>query len=239
MKLHHFYHVYADGQCEQPIREHIKALKEYGLHDALTTFAIGIVGQPHKRQEVINCLNTLDIRYTICAEANEGWEQVTMIPMWQFSQTNDGLMLYAHTKGSSNVSEVNERWRRSMTWHCVCQWKFAIEKLQNHRSYSCHWIQPLVSMPEHRQGNFMAAGTFFWTHCSLMRTWMSPPLNHRFEAEGWIGYKYAEEPWPVWDCTPYFPNTDSFMDEWLGNPEYNPQQRGISIAPQPTINVLP
>jgi hypothetical protein len=68
---------------------------------------------------------------------------------------------------------------------------------------------------------------------------MSPPLNHRFEAEGWIGYKYAEEPWPVWDCTPYFPNTDSFMDEWLGNPEYNPQQRGISIAPQPTINVLP
>jgi hypothetical protein len=101
--FHHFYHIYADGQCEQPIREHVRALKEWGLYDSLATFAIGIVGQPHKRQEVINCLNTLDIKYTVCAEADNGWEQVTQIPMWEFSQKKrrpDSLLSHKRRKQS-------------------------------------------------------------------------------------------------------------------------------------------
>jgi hypothetical protein len=126
-----------------------------------------------------------------------------------------------------------------MTWHCVCQWKFAVGILQEHKSYGCHWIQPLISgMPEHRQGNFMYAGTFFWVHCDLLRTFMRPPLNHRHEAEGWIGYRYAEQPWAVWDCTPYFPNSDTFNDDWIYNPAHFPQQKGKSIPPQQTVNVL-
>lgn len=240
MNLHHFYHIYADGQCEQPIREHIKAMKEYGLHDNLSTFQIGIVGQPQKRQEVINCLNTLDIKYTVCAEADSGWEQETMIPMWLYSQSHDGLMLYAHTKGSSNVSEVNDRWRRSMTWHNVCQWKFAVEKLQEHEMYGCHWIQPLLTgMPEHRQGNFMFAGTFFWGRCETIAQFPKPALNHRHEAEGFCGYGYALRPFAVWDCTPYFPNSNEFMDGWIHNPAYCPQILGKSIPPQQTVNALP
>lgn len=234
--IHHFYHIYADGQCETPIREHIRALK-YGLYDKLDTFAIGIVGRPEKRKEVINCLNTLDIKYTVCAEADTGWEAVTQQPMHDFAQNNDGFILYCHTKGAANNNEVNTRWRRSMTWYNVIQWKFAVEKLKDHGTYGCHFIQPLISgMPEHRQGNWMYAGTFYWVRAELLRTWMRVPLTHRHESEGWIGYKYSENPWPVWDCTPYFPNTNTFMDGWINDPNYNPEQKGISLPPQKTVN---
>jgi hypothetical protein len=58
-----------------------------------------------------------------------------MIPMWEFAQKNDGLILYAHSKGASRIqADVNIRWRRSMMTGIVIAWKFAIEKLQNHRN---------------------------------------------------------------------------------------------------------
>lgn len=238
--IHHFYHIYADGSWQQPVEEHVRALKESGLIDNLKTFSVGIVGSPNNRNAVKLFLNehvASWILYDIAAESNTGWEAVTQQPMHDFVQNNDGLILYAHSKGAANNHEVNTRWRRSMTWHNVMQWRIAVDKLKDHGTYGCHFIQPLISgMPEHRQGNFMYAGTFYWVKAELLRTWMRVPLTHRFESEGWVGYKYAEEPWPVWDCTPYFPNTNTFMDGWVNDPNYNPEQKGISIPPQKTVN---
>lgn len=234
--IHHFYHIYADGKWHEPVSEHIRAL-EMGLKEQLKTFSVGIVGSSENRAAVKTWLSQR-IEYTICAEAESGWEAVTQQPMHDFAQTNDGLILYCHSKGSSDPSDVNIRWRRSMIWHNVIQWKFAVEKLKDHETYGCHFIQPLISgMPEHRQGNWMYAGTFYWVKAELLRTWMRVPLTHRHESEGWIGYKYAESPWPVWDCTPYFPNTNTFMDGWVENPNFTPEQKGVSLPPQKTINV--
>lgn len=228
--IHHFYHIYADGQCEQPIREHVRALHESGLHDELHTFAVGIVGSPQKRKEVINCLDTLGISYTICAEADTGWEQVTMIPMWEFSHRNEGTILYAHTKGAYSPIDVNTKWRRSMTYWNVLQWQLCQEKLRDHGAVGCHWIQPLISMPEHKVGNWMFAGTFFWTHCDLMRTWQAPALTHRHEAEGFVGYGWHEKPFPVWDHTPYFPNSNEFADAWVDDANFKSTMEGKSYG---------
>jgi hypothetical protein len=237
--IHHFYHIYADGNWLEPVSEHIRAMKQYGLYDVLETFAIGVVGSRDNRHAVKQYLLSQGLTYVIANEQDHGWEQVTQVPMWEFCQNHDGLILYAHTKGASNSHDVNIRWRRSMIWHNVCQWRVAVEKLKDHKTYGSHWVQPLIDgMPEHKQGNFMYAGTFFWAHCDLVRTFMKPPMTHRHEAEGWVGYKYAEEPWPVWDCTPYFPNTDIFMDGWLSDPNYNPEDRGKSIAPMKTVNEI-
>lgn len=222
--LHHFYHVYADGQCEQPIREHIRALKESGLYEALTTFAIGFVGSRQKCQEAIDCLHSLAVKFTIASEAETGWEQVTQIPMWEFSKNNEGLMLYAHTKGASNQSPVNIRWRRSMIYWNVIRWRDAILLLDEHEAYGCHWIQPLIEgMPEHTQGNFMFAGTSFWLRCNVMARFPKPALTHRHEAEGFVGYGWHEKPYSVYDPTPYFPNSGPFADGWITNDLFTPE----------------
>lgn len=233
--IHHFYHIYADGKWEEPVTEHVRALKMTGLIDNLTTFRVGLVGSLENRTAVANYLGSQEIRWGCIAAADSGWEAVTQQPMHDFSQSNNGLILYAHTKGAYDNNEVNRRWRRSMTWHNVIQWQKAIEKLKDHGSYGSHWIYPMISMVEHKVGNPMYAGTFFWTHCEMMRTWMRVPLTHRHESEGWIGYKYVEQPWRIWDCTPYFPNSDTFMDAWIDDPNYNPEERGKSIEVPETV----
>lgn len=202
-----------------------------GLYDQLDTFAIGIVGRPEKRKEVINCLNTLDIKYTVCAEADTGWEAVTQQPMHDFAQTNDGLILYAHTKGAANNHEVNTRWRRSMTYWCVIRWADCVEKLKECDTVGNHWIYPTINMPEHKFGNPMYAGTFYWCRAELMRTWMRVPLTHRFESEGWIGYKYVQKPWRLWDWTPYFPNSNHFADGWVNDANFKGVETGVFVQP--------
>lgn len=239
MSLHHFYHIYADGSWKEPVSEHIKALKEYGLYEALTTFKIGFVGSKENTVRAINYLSEQGILFEMCDNKETGWEQVTQIPMWEYAKQVDGLFLYAHSKGAAHTHEVNTRWRRSMIWHNVCQWKFAVEKLKDHGAYGCHFIQPLLEgMPEHRQGNWMMAGTFFWIRGEILKRFPGPDLATPHSAEGWIGYGYAEEPFSVYDCTPYFPNSDEFMDGWINSTNYAPANRGKSYAPMPTINTL-
>lgn len=229
---HHFYHIYADGKWQEPVEEHIRALR-YGLHENLTTFAVGLVGSQENRNKVKAYMDSTGLKYTIAAEADSGWEQETQRPMWEFSKVNDGVILYAHTKGAYDNNEVNIRWRRSMTFWNIVRWADCVEKLKTHGSVGCHWIYPMISMPEHKYGNPMYAGTFWWTHCEMMRNWMSPPLTHRWEAEGYMGYAYVENPWTVWDWTPYFPNSNHFADEWVNNVNFIPYDTARSIEPVP------
>lgn len=234
--IHHFYHIYADGKWQEPVSEHVRALK-MGLYDNLNTFAIGIVGSAENRHAVIDYLNTEGLAYEVYAEALQGWEQETQIPMWLFSQDNAGAMLYAHSKGSSDPSDVNVRWRRSMDYWCTVRWQDAIEKLKDHDAYGSHWIQPLVSMPEHKKGNWMFAGTFFWLRCEVLARFPKPALTHRWEAEGFCGYGYAEKPYRVYDCAPYFPNTAPFADGWVNDESFKPENLGKTIEPVQTVNV--
>lgn len=232
MRLHHFYHIYADGQWQEPVSEHIRALKEYGLYDQLTTLHIGFVGTRVNQLAAHQYIQSQGLRYFIADEQLTGWENVTQQPMYDFSQTNDGLMLYAHSKGSSDNSDVNIRWRRSMIYWNVIRWKDCVEKMLDHEAVGSHWIYPLVSMPEHIYGNPMYAGNFWWVTCEHLRTWMSVPLTHRHESEGWIGYKYVEKPFRIWDWCPYFPNTNSFADGWVNDPNFKGDELGITIEPE-------
>jgi hypothetical protein len=239
VNLHHFYHIYVDGNWLEPVEEHITALQKFGLYEALTSFHIGFVGKRENQLAAHQYIQSRGIIYQIADEQESGWEQVTQIPMWEFAKKNEGLILYAHSKGSSNISDVNIRWRRSMIYWNVIAWKFAVEKLQDHEMYGCHWIQPLLQgMPEHRQGNWMFAGTFFWGRCERIAKLPRPALNHRHEAEGWVGYGYAEEPFWVYDPTPYFPNTGPFADAWIGIGAVEFRE-GKSYSPIKTVNEIP
>jgi hypothetical protein len=226
--MHYFFHVYADGQCEQPIRETIHCLKESGLYDALTSFHIGFVGSHQKIEEALVCLNSLGVVFNVAARADKGFEQVTQTPMWNYSKDHDGLMLYTHTKGASDWSEVNIRWRRSMLYWNIVRWKEAHDILASGyaSAYGCHWMRPTLNMPEHTQGNYMMAGTFYWLRCDVLRDFPAPALTHRHEAEGFIGYGWHKKPFPVYDPTPYFPNSAPFADQWVNHPD------GIKSMPE-------
>jgi len=90
MTIHHFYHVYADGGWREPVTEHLQAIKQSGLDEYLNGFHVGIVGSGNNRVQVIEELDKSGLPYSICAEAEDGWEQVTMNRLHQYVKNLHG-----------------------------------------------------------------------------------------------------------------------------------------------------
>lgn len=184
--LHHFYHVYADGAWETPVAEHFEALKRGGLFDRLTTLHIGFVGSRDNIRHVQDTLTAYT--YEVCAEAETGWEQVTLDPLFDFVQYADGLVSYAHTKGAANYADINNAWRRSMEWYCFIDWQQPVTALQQGKFISgCHWHRGgPSSIPGYGTGG-MFGGNYWWTRCDLLRQNVRPGHESRFAAEHWLG----------------------------------------------------
>lgn len=213
--LHHFFHLYADGDWLTPVEEHVKALLIGGLYDQLTSFHIGFVGSRLNRREARSVLRILDIDYEVCADVAEGWEQETLDPLYAYSQDHDGAVLYAHTKGAANFAPINDPWRRSMTQLCVVEWQRPVEALDTGGKsiVGCHWIkgQPeierLAEAWRNRELNppgldgvgGMFGGNYWWTKLELLRQNCKPDRIHRHAAEHWLGQ--LSEVMPIWEET--------------------------------------
>lgn len=77
--LHHFYHIYADGEWQEPVEEHLEALRASGLgkEDGFS-LNVGLVGNESNITAVRKFLSNQSIRWAEIASSQEGWEQVTL-----------------------------------------------------------------------------------------------------------------------------------------------------------------
>ena len=186
--LFHAYHVFADGDWAAPVTEHCDALTRFGLYDELETLMVGFVGTPENITAVRKTLDVLVPKYEVCAEVPHGWEQETLTPLWEFTKTRDGLVSYAHTKGASRPDRIQRPWRRSMTYYNFVQWECPVEALQTgYLVAGCHWFYGGLEINPVSGTGGMFGGTYWWTHCELLRKNQAPGRASRFEAEHWIG----------------------------------------------------
>jgi hypothetical protein len=202
MNLYNFYHIYAaSNNWREPVNDYAVALKKWGLYDNLTGLNIGIVGSQEQANEVTRFLNDQGINFNLVARENSGWEQVTQRQLKEFAASNDGYVLYSHSKGAANVSDTNTKWRRSMIYYNVGQWQEAVKALDE--GYDCagqHWMFPSHHSPEHKGWPFFG-GTYWWTSLKFIRELPIPGLEHRHIAEGWIGENYYSRPMKCFDFT--------------------------------------
>lgn len=184
MNLSHFYHIYADGKYQEPVREHFSALLQSGLAQQLPCVRIGVVGSPTNRTAAIALCCQSGIPIEVVGEADKGWEQVTMAPTIEWAAFHDGLILYAHTKGSFDVQPLTQTWRRSMTHHCVTHWETAVAAFDDPtvNLVGTHWLGDLE----------IIGGNFWWVRSTYLRD--IPPLKYdtRYDAETlWKGHPRA------------------------------------------------
>lgn len=200
MDLHHWYHLYADGDWQTPAAEHFDALVRSGLYAELATVQVGFVGSDENIGEAQDFLRQYDI-VTACTSP-DGFEQETLDELWRFSFRHDGLALYAHTKGAANFAPINNAWRRSMTFFNVMGWRTPVAALQEDKSIAgCHWIrgnpdeERLVEAWKNRHLNppgldgvgGMFGGNYWWARLDLVRQNVQPTRRSRFDAEHWLG----------------------------------------------------
>lgn len=180
MRLTHFYHVFADGEWLKPAQEHLKALLTSDLFPQLESIRLGVVGSRENRLKISQTLPGV-----VVAEADQGWEQVTLQNLHNFCQTDDGAVFYAHTKGAWSNSELARQWRVSMTHDTVTGWRECVKHLETVQACGAHWIRS--HMPEHREHQYFFGGNFWWARSDYVRTLDPVKTDTRFQAEGWIG----------------------------------------------------
>ena len=179
-RLWHFYHIFADGDWKRPLGLHLAALKESGLAECLDGFFYGLVGAEGRREQVKEILPGF-----VAAEADIGWEQVTLEALQEFAEIEDGKVLYAHTKGAWNNTDLSKVWRESMTYDTVVRWQECVNALDTHDVAGPFWLKS--DQPEHKEHDFFFAGNFWWANLSYVRTLPELKNETRFQAEGWIG----------------------------------------------------
>lgn len=203
-KLHHIYHVYADGQWQIPVQEHFIALEESFLLRELDYIGIGIVGTPFNRQIVKNTIPHLLIaskpKFEVIAEEDDGWEQVSLRAM---DLSEEAALLYCHTKGAANPAMIQNRWRVSMLNAVVYDWTHCVDGLID---------QGLSTMGCFYRPNpwYHYSGNYWWATTEHLRK--LPPFNYesRWEAEAWIG----KAPGLYGDIGPGHPATDRIERGW-------------------------
>lgn len=199
--INHFYHIYADGSWQEPVEEHINALKKHGLADELNGFFIGLVGSEENRNSVIEKMKEYEIDFSVVSEAESGWEQVTMNKLYEFAQGNDGLIFYAHTKGAHDPSPINIAWRKSMCYFNVVMWKNtkAYFSIMDVDTIGCHWCN-----------NAFWGGTYWWARAEYIRNLGYPKTEDRWKAEEWIGSGQPK----IVDLNPGWPSFQGFVTSW-------------------------
>lgn len=183
----HFYHFWARGQWQQPLTEHVSALRESDLIKYAQVM-VGLVGSFKERASAKVWLNRNLPEWQCVNESVDGYEQSTLTALREFiiDVPDNAAILYAHNKGSYDVSTFTTLWRQSMTKRTILSWKQCIDLLDEYDAVGCHWLTP-EDYPDRVKTPFFG-GNFWWSNVSFLRT--LPPLSNesRYYAEAWIGF---------------------------------------------------
>ena len=180
MKIAHFFHVYADGHWEDIARAHVEELESSGLLEELDDLFLGIVGTPEARKQVKAALPGV-----VIAEADTGWEQVTLQAVHEFAKTETAKVFYAHTKGAWSNSELAKQWREAMTYATVTRWRECVKALDLMETAGPYYIQS--GEEPHKEHKHFFGGNFWWARSEYLAKLPPVKTEHRFQAEGWIG----------------------------------------------------
>jgi hypothetical protein len=185
LPVSHFYHCFAQGEWDIPVAEHLYALTEAEWDGPIT---VGLVG-PKPRRDLVASVFRAVYPQARFIHAATGYEHVTLNAVRKHVKHDDGLVMYAHTKGASKQSGLAPAWRQSMTERIVSHWRDNQRVLSGEwvDAVGCHWLVPDVChwlKPEHASPIF--AGNFWMARSDYLRR--LPALgSHRHDAENWIG----------------------------------------------------
>jgi hypothetical protein len=215
MNLHHFYHIWADGNWQIPLTEHLIALHDSGLYDELNTLKIGIVGSEENIEKVKEYLqNNAGDKESIVIEKVDGVEQDTMDKMVEFSIDNDGHVFYANTKGSLEDVKYEHDFRRELNKTLIGDWKSWETLLSEYSIVGAYYVVPELSTDELRLNNMLGeyvkkdtklvkftaqtelydkgnfSSNFFWTHLKYINLLGNPKRRKNVED---VYFKFSGE----------------------------------------------
>lgn len=221
-----WFHCWADGQWQRPLAEFRDALGDFD-----GPVYLGLVGM------WVNCMKVIEEcpDWTVVASEREGFEAHTLNALREFAQTDDGAVIYAHTKGAATVEPFRDRWRGSMLNRVVKPWRENLAMLERgatRRSpYGPRWYDEIINGPvdavgthwlteegfpgmltagmtDPAPGSGFFGGNFWMARCDYLRTLPECPAEPRWQAESWIGWGHPR----VVDLLPGWPHDNRWPE---------------------------
>lgn len=214
MRVHHFYHVWADGFWNLPATGHVAAIRDSGFTPDRIT--VGLVGSEVNQEGARAWFRAelSDVAPVDFIGASEGYEQVTLAEIRRraLAGNDEAAVVYAHGKGAYNISCVTAAHRKFMTKYVIRGWQDALRALDDYDAAGCFWAGP-----DHAQrppySHFV--GNFWWARASYIRTLPVPATESRHDAEAWLGLNAPR----VHDLFPYIAYPD-FTGIYLAGGDY-------------------
>ena len=183
--------------------EHLRAL---GGFDG--PMVVGTVGPEQERGELRGMLTDAG-RTAPVIEVPGDYERgtVELARAWAIAHPHDAV-LYAHTKGASQPTDFNARWRASMAHYVVEDWRGCLTLLEEggYDAVGCHWLHP-DEFGEATMGPVPFFGGNYWlARCSYLRTLPPVSTEDRWASERWIGLGNPK----VLDLAPGWPGDGVF-----------------------------
>jgi hypothetical protein len=183
VNLTHWYHIWAAGEWREPVTEHWQALQDAEWTESVR---VGIVGPPEARGEVVAWLSEQPLAFEVVAEADQGFEMLTLRAVHEYAKSNDGAVMYAHTKGAYDTSEFRKRWRRTMCHDVIGNWQGNLHVLEKgHDAIGPFWLT--AEMFPNQIIIPIFGGNYWIATCEYLRTLPECEDGDRYNAEGWIG----------------------------------------------------
>ena len=197
-QIHVFYHIFAYNNWQEIFDDQIAALKQSGLYDEMYKLHVSVISS-----------NSADINYIGKNIGNKGeiiyisdnpkdYEFPALIELKKTADQTDCLLMYFHTKGSSNSIDTlkwyyprvkslsrlrlcSRSWRKFMEYFTIFKWRTAVSVLRDFDTFGCYL---------RRQSNFtFYAGNFWWArseHVRKLKTFTQSDLSYRYSAETWL-----------------------------------------------------
>jgi hypothetical protein len=105
------------------------------------------------------------------------YEGATLIPMWEYSQSNpDDILVYIHTKGVLSAGVQSKCWREMLNEVIINQWQMRLYDIKDNDAVGV--------MSDNITHHF--SGNFFWTKARYVATLPIPAYTNRYFYENWI-----------------------------------------------------
>lgn len=177
-ELVHFYHVWPAGDWKKIAEDHAHALDKAEFPKD-SRYAYVQLGECNEM-----FLHGLGFQTQASYHIEE--EADTLQELWNWVQEYEGDVLYAHTKGTFNVSALRDAWRAAMTTEVVSEWQHLRSQLHAYR-YDAAGICWQQRQADWAPGFF--AGNFWMAKSEYLRLLPNPEssISNRFGGERWIG----------------------------------------------------
>lgn len=119
------------------------------------------------------------------------FEGHTLMYLYDYCQTQDGVVCYFHSKGYTSQSARVSCWRQILNHYCIERWPSAVKALDQ---------ADVVGIKDKPCPDHMVSGNFWWATTSFIRTRPNPLDSTLYQTRpsffpGQPDYRYSFEDW--------------------------------------------